>query len=54
MNFMSPRPVDFPRGSEWRRWDLHVHTPFSALNNGFGDDFEAYAKKQTRARQATT
>jgi ABC-type lipoprotein export system ATPase subunit len=34
----------YPRGSEWRRWDLHVHTPYSALNNGFGDDFDAYAK----------
>jgi ABC-type lipoprotein export system ATPase subunit len=34
----------FLRGSEWRRWDLHVHTPYSALNNGFGDDFDAYAK----------
>ena len=33
-----------PRGSEWRRWDLHVHTPYSDLNNGFGNDFEAYAK----------
>jgi len=20
---------EFPRGSEWRKWDLHVHTPFS-------------------------
>jgi ABC-type lipoprotein export system ATPase subunit len=35
----------FPRGSEWRRWDLHVHTPYSALNNGFGDNVEEYAKK---------
>jgi ABC-type lipoprotein export system ATPase subunit len=34
----------FPRGAEWRRWDLHIHTPFSALNNGFGNDFTAYAK----------
>src|ERR1700754_1306766 len=34
----------YPRGSEWRRWDLHVHTPYSALNNGFGADFDAYAK----------
>lgn len=34
----------YPRGSEWRRWDLQVHTPFSALNNGFGADFEAFAK----------
>lgn len=37
-------PKNFPRGSEWRKWDLQVHTPFSALNNGFGSDFEAYAK----------
>jgi hypothetical protein len=24
------------RGSEWRKWDLHVHTPFSVVND-FGD-----------------
>lgn len=24
-------------GSEWRRWDLHVHTPDTILNNQFGD-----------------
>lgn len=35
----------YPRGSEWRKWDLQVHTPFSALNNGFGSDFPAYAKQ---------
>ena len=23
------------RGSEWRRWDLHVHSPLSALANNF-------------------
>ena len=34
----------YPRGSEWRKWDLQVHTPFSALNNGYGDDFEKYAR----------
>src|SRR5690606_23932028 len=34
----------FPRGREWRLWDLQVHTPFSALNNGFGSDLDAYAK----------
>lgn len=33
-----------PRGSEWRKWDLQVHTPFSALSNGFGQDFDQYAK----------
>lgn len=36
--------VAYPRGSEWRKWDLHVHTPFSAMGNGFGKDFHAYAK----------
>lgn len=40
---MPSRPR-YPRGSEWRRWDLHVHTPYSALNNGFGSDFAAYAR----------
>ena len=25
------------RGSEWRRWDLHIHTPETALNDLFGD-----------------
>ncbi len=39
-----PTPL-YPRGSEWRKWDLQVHTPFSALNNGFGNDFPAYAKQ---------
>jgi predicted ATPase len=38
------KQTEFPRGSEWRRWDLQVHTPLSALNNGFGQDFDAYAK----------
>src|SRR5258706_12396638 len=28
-------------GSEWRRWDLHIHTPGTALNDQFGD-WEGY------------
>lgn len=32
----------FPLGSEWRRWDLHIHTPESVLENGFGKDWDAY------------
>ena len=26
------------RGSTWNRWDFHVHTPYSILNNQFGFD----------------
>ena len=41
------------RGSTWNKWDFHVHTPYSLLNNGFGfnpfedDDclFDGYVKK---------
>src|SRR5262245_8584739 len=39
----------WPRGSEWRRWDLQVHTPFSELNNGFGSDLDVYAHRLFRA-----
>ncbi|WP_370585522.1 TrlF family AAA-like ATPase [Pantoea sp. S61] len=29
--------MELSRGSEWRKWDFHVHTPASVLNNQFGD-----------------
>ena len=33
----------YPIGSEWRRWDLHVHTPASVLGTAFpGTTWEAY------------
>ncbi|MEN4541295.1 TrlF family AAA-like ATPase [Pantoea agglomerans] len=32
----------FPNGSDWRKWDLHVHTPESSLENQYGNDWEAY------------
>ncbi|MDO8658133.1 MAG: AAA family ATPase [Candidatus Levybacteria bacterium] len=35
----------FPKGSEWRKWDLQVHTPFSYLNNGFGNNFDVYIQR---------
>ena len=28
--------MSIERGSVWNRWDFHVHTPYSALNNQFG------------------
>ncbi len=36
---------DFKRGSEWRLWDLHIHTPYSHLSNGFGSDWDNYVKE---------
>lgn len=35
---------NFSRGSEWRKWDFHVHTPASVLNNQFGDDWDQYVQ----------
>lgn len=38
----------YPRGSEWRKWDLHVHTPETAKNNQFGtgeEKWEEYISK---------
>ncbi|KUJ72509.1 TrlF family AAA-like ATPase [Thiomicrospira sp. WB1] len=34
----------FPKGSEWQKWDLHIHTPFTKLNNQFSNDWEAYVR----------
>ena len=28
----------YPRGSEWRKWDLHIHTPETAKNDNFPTD----------------
>ncbi|MGV5803505.1 TrlF family AAA-like ATPase [Escherichia coli] len=32
----------FSRGSEWNKWDLHVHTPASVLRNEYRDDWDKY------------
>jgi energy-coupling factor transporter ATP-binding protein EcfA2 len=37
------------RGSEWHRWDPHLHTPATALNNQFGGDWAAYLDAIERA-----
>lgn len=34
----------YPRGSEWGKWDLHVHTPASIINSFGGDHDEAWEK----------
>ena len=41
----------FPRGSEWRKWDLHIHTPGTAKNDNFGagawDEYITRLENQT-------
>lgn len=39
------KPKNYPQGSEWRKWDLQIHTPFSYLNNQFGTDWDNYVKE---------
>ncbi len=33
------------KGSIWRKWDLHVHTPASALNHSLGNDWNTYVER---------
>ncbi len=37
--------TNFPRGSEWRKWDLHIHTPASGMANQYGDAWDRYVKE---------
>ena len=43
--------MKYQRGSEWQKWDLHIHSPFSILSNKYpklpsGEpDWERYLKK---------
>ena len=34
----------YPKGSEWHKWDLHVHTPLSLTNPYGGDSDEVWEK----------
>lgn len=36
-------------GSTWSRWELHIHTPASALANEFANDWDRYFKALARA-----
>ena len=37
---------NYPRGSEWRKWDLHVHSPFS---HGYSGNWENFYKQLQNA-----
>lgn len=39
------------KGSIWRKWDLHVHTPASALRHSLGDNWDQYVEKLIEATQ---
>jgi energy-coupling factor transporter ATP-binding protein EcfA2 len=42
----------WPRGAEWRRWDLHVHTPASLLGTSFvGVQWDDYVDALEEAAQ---
>jgi hypothetical protein len=42
--------VDKSIGSVWGKWDFHIHTPYSILNNNFGfnpfDQHDNYHEKE--------
>ena len=38
-------PIWSARGSEWHRWDPHIHAPGTVLEDGFGGDWEGYLTK---------
>ncbi len=35
----------YPKGSEWAKWDLHVHTPMTHLNNQFNNEWDNWVQK---------
>ena len=39
----------YPRGSEWRKWDLHIHSPINRIKNQFNNDWKAYASALNEA-----
>jgi hypothetical protein len=43
------------RGSEWRKWDLHIHSRETKLNNQFGtvSDSDFAVKTQIESRGVT-
>lgn len=42
---------DFQRGSEWRRWDLHLHTPFTRMNDCFTGSSDSSKSEEERTSE---
>lgn len=40
------------KGSKWRKWDLHVHTPSSALAHSLGSSWDIYVERLIDAAKA--
>ncbi|WP_250633068.1 TrlF family AAA-like ATPase [Rhodoflexus caldus] len=36
---------NYPKGSEWAKWDLHVHSPMTHLNNQFNNEWNSWVQK---------
>ncbi len=41
---VSHASLKYPRGSEWRRWDLHIHSPLSLVQAYGGNTAESWEK----------
>jgi hypothetical protein len=39
---MPTTPLGWNTGSEWHRWDPHIHTPGTLLNDGFAGNWDEY------------
>jgi predicted ATPase len=39
---------NYRRGSEWRKWDLHIHTPSSICQNYGGDNWDKFIESLER------
>ena len=47
-----PRQPPTGRGSEWNRWDPHLHAPGTLLSDQFGNDWEGYLSRIEQAHPA--
>lgn len=41
--FRKTKTMTINRGSEWRKWDLHIHTPAS-INQNYGNNYDSWEK----------